>query len=178
MLLTFSHWTPSGTFSTVLAIECLVFTVFFLLPRRQDSTQEIAAESLQRPGWPGDGGGGDLHLKRRVGFEWETEKTQFWESLNRDWTKHWMEECHRKRPTNEVGGERRTFSHFWRQSDAPTRLFSQLRQLQAVCPAGGCGGMMNLLRYLDSIVDCNKEKNCSEGVCNIFIISYLVSTFP
>lgn len=43
----------------------------------------------------------------------------------------------------------------------------------------GGGGMINLLRYLDSIVDCNKKKKVfSEVVCNIFIISYLVSTFP
>lgn len=58
-----------------------------------------------------------------------------------------------------------TYSH----SSDSCRQFVQL----------GGGGVLNLLRYLDSIVDCNKEKKvCSEGVCNIFIISYLVSTFP
>lgn len=124
MLLSLCHWTVSGTFSTVLVIKCLIFTIPPFLPSRQDSTQET--ESLQGPGRPGDGGGGNLHLKR-------CEKTQFWESLNRVWTKRRMEECHGKRPTNE-GGKK---GHFWRQSCAPTHIFSQLRQLQAVCPAGG-----------------------------------------
>lgn len=37
---------------------------------------------------------------------------------------------------------------------------------------------MNLLRYLDSIVDCNKE-TCSQKVyAKIFIISYLVFHIP
>lgn len=57
-------------------------------------------------------------------------------------------------------------SHF---RDRAVLLLSQLGQLQAVSLAGG--EQMNLLRYLDSIVDCNKE-TCSQKVyAKIFLIS-------
>lgn len=47
------------------------------------------------------------------------------------------------------------------------RQFVQLR---------GWGGMMNLLRYLDSIVDCNKKgvlRRCLQYIYNILSGSYI-----
>lgn len=65
---------------------------------------------------------------------------------------------------------------FSRQSWAPAHLLSQLGQLQAVWLAGG--EKINLLRYLDSILDRNKETSSQKVYAKIFIISYLVFHIP
>ena len=83
-----------------------------------------------------------------------------------------------RKEANEWGGEKDIFAFL------EAELCSHSHILTAQTAAGslsswGVGGVMNLLRYLDSIADCIKEKRVfSEGVCNIFMVSYLVSTFP
>lgn len=85
-------------------------------------------------------------------------------SLNSEWIKYWMQECRGKRPTQEKKG---LFSHFRDRAVLRLTYSHKLGKLQAACPAGR--EKMNLLRYLDSIVDCNRA-TCSQRVyAKIFI---------
>lgn len=90
--------------------------------------------------------------------------------LNSERIKDWTLECRGKRPTQEKRERKKretvfTFLEPELCSDSPA--LAKLGQLQAVCPAGR--EKINLLRYLDSIVDCNRA-TCSQSVyAKIFI---------